>query len=351
MKNVLFLILIGGLFIFLLSCQEKSHDKIIRPVKTMKVGKSTWEGKIFPGYAEAEEYAYLTFRVGGMLLHFDLQEGQDLKAGELVGSIDPHDYNLKLASTKANFLQARSQAERYQRLYGKNAVSKQEYEIAQATYENTKSVYKQALDDVSYTRLIAPFSGNVEKKYVENHQQVAAGEKIIKLNNPLKIQFRFIIPETNARYLHKNAECSVELDVEKGVFYKAKVKEVISSSVGGSGVPVIVAIDDKNYDPAKVKVMPGYACNVRIDSKTDANGHALITIPLICIYTDPESGKRYVWKVDESQLVVHKVLVETGELSGEKDIIILSGLQEGDRIVTAGVTMLSEGEHVKIIES
>ncbi len=344
-----FLFFLGLSFLFLPSCKEKPHEKIIRPVKTMKVSSSMFSGKIFPGYAEAEEYSYLTFRVSGMLLHFDIQEGQNLKAGELVGSLDPHDYNLKLSSAKASFRQAQSQMERYKRLYDKSAISKQEYEIAAAAYENSKSVYNQALNDMSYTRLVAPFAGNVEKKYVENHQQVMAGEKIIKLNNPQKIQFRFILPETNAKFADNDFKCSVELDVQKGVFYKAKVKEIITSSVGGSGIPVIIKIDDPAYNPKKVKVMPGYTCNVRIDSK-DTTQNTQLIIPLICIYTDPGNNKNYVWKVDESNAVVHKVPVETGDLSGEKDIVILSGLKEGDRIATAGFTMLSDGEHVKIIE-
>ncbi len=344
----LFFAFAGFIFLSFASCKEKTSQKSIRPVKTMQVSTDNFSEKTFPGYAEAEEYSYLTFRVNGLLTYFDLQEGQDLKAGELVASLDPHDYNLKVSSSKASYLQAQSQLERYKRLYAKNAISKQEYEMTKAAYENSKSVYNQALNDLSYTRLTAPFSGNVEKKYVENHQQVMAGEKIIKLINPDKIQFRFVLPETNAKYVGNNFKCSIELDIQKGVYYNAAIKEIVSASVGGSGVPVIFKIDDPAYDPQKVKIMPGYTCMVRIAPKDSAK--LSIAIPLIAVWSDPETNRKYVWKVDPKDSTVHKAAIKTGELSGTEDIVILSGIKEGDYIVTAGITMLSEGKHVKMIE-
>ncbi len=346
----LILIMFGTLPLFLFSCKGKAPEKTIRPVKTIRVSTDTFQGKIFPGYAEAEEYSYLTFRIGGMLLDFDIQEGQDLKAGQLVGKLDAHDYNLKLSSAKANYQQAKSQVDRYQRLYEKEAISKQEYEMSQAAYENSQSIYSQALNDVEYTRLVAPFAGNVEKKYVENHQQVMPGEKIIKLSNPAKIQIRFTLPEADAGYAGKNFTYSVEPGIQKGIFYRAKVKEIVSSSVGGSGVPVIIRIEDPAYDAQKIKLLPGYACNVRIDRLGSLQNRE-ITIPIACIYTDPKTNKTYVWKVDKDRSTVRKVPVQTGDFFGETNIIVLSGLENGDTIVTAGVNLLADDEQVKIIGS
>ncbi len=346
----LYLILIGSATISLFSCKHKTPEKIIRPVKVMEVSAGAFTERTFPGYAEAEEYAYLTFRVSGMLIDFDIKEGQDLKAGELVGGLDTRDFELKLSAAQANYEQSKSQLERYGRLYAKEAISKQDYEIALATFENHKSVYNQAFNDLGYTELRAPFMGNVEKKYVENHQQVMAGEKIIKLNNPLKLQFRFVLPEVlGIRYTAPNFNCSIEFDIRKGVFYKAKIKEVITSSVGGSGVPVILEINDPAYNPEKVKVLPGYACNLKI-SGGNIPETGVIAIPLVCIYSEPGTNKPYVWKVNKADTTVHKTSVTTGKLSGSEKIEILSGLQKGDCIVTAGVTMISDGQHVKITE-
>ncbi len=348
MKQLL-IICAASFILCLSSCKEKMHEKIIRPVKVMEVHANAFMEKTFPGYAEAEEYAFLTFRVSGMLLSLNVEEGQDVKSGQLVATLDTRDYQLKASAAKANYQQSQSQLERYKRLYEKNAVSKQEYEVAQATFENNKSIYNQSLNDLNYTSLYAPFAGNVEKKFVENHQQVMPGEKIVKLNNPQKIQYRIVLPETTMQYTGSDFKYSIELDIQKGVFYNAKVKEVVSSSIGGSGVPVILTIDDAAYNSQKVKVLPGYTCNVKVELKAKPQNN-IIAIPLVCIYTNPKNNKPYVWKVNKADATVHLSPVELGSLFGEKDIIVLSGVEQGDNIVTAGVTMLADGERVKIME-
>ncbi len=310
MKQTIFFLL--GVFILtLFSCKEKKQDKITRPVKMMEITGNTLLNKTFPGVAEAEEYAFLTFRIPGMLQNFGIQEGQNLKAGQIVATLDSKDYNLKLSAAKASYQQSQSQVERYKRLYEKNAVSKQDFEISQAKFENDKSIYNQALNDLEYTKLKAPFSGNVEKKFVENHQEIAAGERIIKLNNPLKIQFRFTLPETNMHYNINNFKCRIELDVQKGVLYNAKIKEIISSSIDGSGIPVILKIDDPDYKPDKMRVLPGYACNVHVEMTNKSDSLNTISIPLSCIYTDPETNLPYVWKVEKEKSVVNKIPINT----------------------------------------
>ncbi len=343
-----YLLLFFCTFLVLISCKKSTPEKIIRPVKTMTIGANTLQGKTFPGYAEAEEYAYVNFRVGGMLQVLNADEGQDIKKGQLIASLDAKDYQLQVASTKAAYQQTASQLERYKNLYTRNAISKQEYEMTQALYENTQAAYNKASNDLQYTRLIAPFNGYVEKKYVENFQQVAAGERIIKLVNPNRLQFRFILPENNILLIKDSIQYSIAMDIDPEHFYQATVKEIVSASVGGSGIPVILKINDPSFDAKKMKVMPGYACFVKI--KSTAVSNLDISIPLSCIYNDPDSKRSFVWKVDSQTSTVHLSPVQTGDMSAAQNIIILSGLQEGDIIVTAGVSMLAEGETVKIIQ-
>ncbi len=115
-------------------------------------------------------------------------------------------------------------------------------------------------------------------------------------------------------------------------------------SVGGAGIPIILTIDDPAF--GNLKVLPGYACNVRLELSGLSN--ALITVPLSSIYLNTDTGEKSVWKVNPADTTVALVPVTTGELSGDSDIVVLSGLAVGDRIVTAGVTMLHEGERVKV---
>ncbi len=344
-KKIL-IVLFAGTLCF--SCKEKTPESIVRPVKSIEAGSGDLSGKTFPGYAEAEEYAFLNFRVGGMLEALNVEEGQNVSRGTIIAALDQRDYQLKVSSTRADYQEASSRVERYKNLYSREAISKQEYEISQAAFENARAAYNKAVNDLQYTRITAPFSGNIEKKYVENFQQVMAGEKIVKLVNPEKLQFRFVLPENDWQAIRDSATFSIALDDDPSMYYRASLFQVVSASSGGAGIPVILKISDPGFDAKKLKVLPGYACLVKVDAKS--TGNQVISIPLSAVYSDPHTNETSVWKIDTVHSTVHRIPVKTGELTGSEDIIILSGIQPGERIITAGITMLKEGETVKMID-
>jgi multidrug efflux pump subunit AcrA (membrane-fusion protein) len=74
-----------------------------------------------------------------------------------------------------------------------------------------------------------------------------------------------------------------------------------------------------------------------------------VTIPAHAVFSDPEGGAN-VWVVDES-LTVHRRPVSAGPVTGSDGIIILDGLAPGERIVTAGVQSLREGQEVRLMGS
>ncbi len=344
MKGYSLFLLAGALC--LASCGGKPSAPIVRPVKVIEITADLRAEKTFPGYVEAEEYAFVNFRVGGMLEALNVDQGQNVRRGQLIARLDPRDFQLRVASTKASFDQASSQLERYKILYAREAISRQEYEMAQATYENDRATYNQALNDLSYTRLTAPFDGNVEAKYVENFQQVAPGQRIVKLTNPDKLQFRFTLPENDLAEVGDSTRWGVAFDAAPDRYYAARIDKQVASSVGGGGVPVVLVITDPAFDARKLNVMPGYACDVRMETPGAKSG--AVIVPLPAIYADPQTGAASVWKV-AADSTVHLAPVTAGEILGNEGIFILSGLHEGDRVVTAGVTLLSEGEKVKIL--
>jgi multidrug efflux pump subunit AcrA (membrane-fusion protein) len=73
-----------------------------------------------------------------------------------------------------------------------------------------------------------------------------------------------------------------------------------------------------------------------------------VTLPLTAIYAPAEGGD-YVWIVNGEQRVERREAV-LGELIGSSSVVVLSGVEAGDRVVAAGVYHLSEGERVRVIE-
>ncbi len=334
--------------LFFAACKHKeAAQAIVRPVRVVEAGRSLQAEQRFPGSAEAQEYSYLDFRVSGMITTLNADQGQNVRKGDLLAALDPRDYTLRVSAAEASWRQSSLQLERYANLYARQAISRQEYEIVRARNENDRAVYLKAQNDLADTRLKAPFTGNIEEKYVENHQQISPGQKIFKLTNPRKLQFRFVLPETMASLLQNDSvRWNIAFDAAPERPLDAYVDKIVTSSEG-AGIPVILRISDAVLAASKIEVLPGDACSVIME--LPAGIQTEITLPLSSVYADPHSGKTSVWKVGRADSTLSLVPVRTGKPIGESGIEILDGIDPGDLILTAGVTMVAAGEKVKIL--
>ena len=139
--------------------------------------------KDFSGIVEAVEYVKLAFRVSGQIINLPVIEGEKVKKGQLIASIDPRDIALQYAATKSAYETASAQVERNKRLLSRQAISVQEYEISLSNYQKAKSEYELSTNNMRDTKLTAPFDGSIEKRLVENYQRVNSGEGIVQLVN------------------------------------------------------------------------------------------------------------------------------------------------------------------------
>ncbi len=319
----------------------------MRPVRVIEAGRSLPAEQRFPGFAEAQEYSYLDFRVSGMIITMNVDQGWNVRKGDLLALLDPRDYTLRVSATEASWRQSSLQLERYANLYARQAISRQEYEIVQARNENDRAAYRQAQNDLHDTRLEAPFSGNIEEKYVENHQHVAPGQRIFKLTDPRRLQFRFTLPETMGVLLQSDSiRWSIAFDAVPGQRFEAYADRIVTSS-DGMGIPVILRISDATFAPIMGQVLPGDACLAIL--QLPSSMQAEITLPLSSVFYDPQSGKTSVWKVSRADSTLSLVPVRMGKPTGNNVVEILGGVDPGELILTAGVTMVSAGEKVRIL--
>lgn len=332
------------------ACGQKSDvaKEIVRPVKLETVQAYGTFSKDYTGIVSAEQFSSLTFKVAGPLVAMNVEEGQKVKKGEIIAAIDTRDYELQLDANKAAYLTAKSQMERLERLRAIEAVSQQDYEIAQANYTKARSAYNNALNNLADTKLTAPFNGFVEKKFVENYQKVQPGEPIVKLVDPSRLNIKFTLPESEMNMMSTMERIEVSFDNEKTIAYNAKIKEIVDASPDGSGIPVTALIDDPRFDAGSKKVAPGFSCIVKIHHRSESG--KLFVVPITAVFKDLKTGQQSVWIYDETMKTVKQRNVEPGKLIDMDKITILSGLSEGERIVIAGVFNLYEGQKVNILE-
>lgn len=333
------------------SCWEKSTPQsFIRPVKVTTVRSLQTYDKDFVGVVSAEQYTDLAFRIGGLIQKTFINEGSFVKKGQTLAEMDPSDVQLQLDADRAQFQSTKSILERTERLLAKQAISVQEMEISKANYQKAKSQYEYTKNQLSYTHLTAPFSGSIEKKYVENYQKVNAGQAIYKLINPDILEVKFTLPENDVSMTGLKNIFYIEFDNFRGELFKARIKEVVDASVDGAGIPVTLAITDENFKPEKYNIKAGFACRIKVIIDNPAVLSSYVTVPITAIFNGDTKNQTFVWVYDEASNSVAKQAVVTDGLHGSDGVIISSGLAAGQKVVTAGVYQIVDGQKVSLLQ-
>ncbi|NOR14173.1 MAG: efflux RND transporter periplasmic adaptor subunit [Candidatus Aminicenantes bacterium] len=340
--------LILGLVVLwcLTGCKAETPQEaapVVRPIKTMVIGGDVGGRLSFPGRVQATQRVNLTFRVAGPLIEFPVMEGQAVTRGQFLARIDPRDYRIALDEARAGFERAESDFKRYQRLYEKEAVPISDLDLYRSQRDVAKARLDKAEADIKDTRLLAPFSGNIGTKFVENYEEVRSNQEVLSLHDISRMEIVVDLPE----YLMATI-------TESGSVRLVAAFEVLP----GQELPVRFSEASAEADPQTqtyqvtltlpqpggIRLLPGMNSEVRLYGRPALMVEADVeyVIPANAVMS-ADDGTAYVWKVDPENATVHRVDVEVGSVTGVGNIRILKGLNLGDRIAIAGVTLLKEG--------
>lgn len=330
-----------------------------RPVKVMTVtGGDPRENRAFPGIVKADREIDLAFRVGGPLIEYDLNIGQKVQKGQTLARIDPRDFEIRVQKLSAEYKAAEARLadaerdfERQKNLLKESAASQSQYDKTQMLVETTRAgidslkadlaAAKNALAD---TRLTAPFDGVLNHKFTENHETVAPGAPVVSLLDVSAIEVATAVPEDIVIREADIVEIYATLDAHPDRNISASLKETgRQTDNANQSYPMTVTLQV----PKTITVAPGMAASVHLVLRNPHGGGDGIYLPTAAVFSDT-NGVTCVWRVEPDTLDTEKVKVETGALRGD-EILVTSGIEAGDRVVSAGARFLVEGQKIRIL--
>lgn len=346
--------------------EEQTEEKeIVRPVRYFQVpSPGQFAEDKFPGRAKATQEVDLAFRVSGPLISFPVEVGDQVKAGEIVARIDPRDFEVNVNSAQGKLNNARAAFERAESEYkrelnildedpgatSQTAVDrkKEARDKARANIQSLAADLEGAKDRLAYTFLEAPFDGNVVQTYVDNFENVQAKQSIVRILDDSSIEMVVNIPESLISIAPHAQNISVVFDPFPEIRIPAQVKEIgTEASATTRTYPVTLIMQQ----PEEVKILPGMAGKASGSVPTDIASDGLaIEIPMTAVFTDEASGNTFVWLIDKSSLTVSKKQIAVDKV-GDHGMRVVSGINQGDYIASAGVHYLFEGQKVKLLEN
>lgn len=324
----------------------------VRPVKTMLVGGPVpVTQRKYPGKVQAATRVQLSFDVAGTIDDLLVVNGQKVRKDEILAKLDPRDYQNAYDAKKAIENECRVEMERESQLFSKGVASKSEFDLATAKYDVAKSnslIAKKALEDAV---IRAPFDGIVAYTIAKQHQNVAAKEAVMSLQDPSKLEIVIQVPEqTIAMTAPKTTgrTFTASFDYLPGREFPMTVKEYATEA---DLVTQTYAVTLAMPAPEDVSILPGMSATVTVATPPLAtNKSEGYLLPVTAVPSDGQ-GKFFVWIVEPGKDgldVVRRQDVTVGPLTKEF-ILVLQGVTSRQRIVTAGVHLLEDGQQVRLL--
>ena len=338
---------------------DVAEEKVIRPVRIAKVtATGGTRSRTFSGSSRAGLESRLSFRINGTLERLDVEVGDRVQRGAVVGRLDPKDYQLQADQAKASLAQARAQArnasanyERIRGLYENNNASINDLDSARASrdssvaqVESLETQLALAESQLSYTQLIAPMDGSIAEVLAEVNENVRAGQTIVTLNAGTLPEISFGVPEQLIRDISQGDSVLVTFDALPGDSYSATITEVgVATRTAASTFPVVARLDKPNNE-----VRQGMAVEVSI-TFDDGTDKTQIAVPPHAVAEDRDGRHVYIAEPQEggNLALVRRRAVETGALM-EHGLLVINGLEDGEWIITAGLRFLREGMEVRL---
>jgi membrane fusion protein (multidrug efflux system) len=286
------------------------------------------------GAVDANTTAEMAFKVGGRIVRVPVEEGQPVRAGQLLAAIDAGDYRLNATQAAARATQAADEYERMRALYERGSLAPNDYVKFETAAQVAAAQAELAFQQFDDTRLVSPISGIVARRAIDVGEMVAPGTPLFSIVAVDPITIRVGIPEAQMGLVRRGAAATVAVPALAGPPFPARVRMIgVSADPTSRTYPVELDVPNPGHE-----LLPGMIAEARIEG--DRITRAL-TVPGEAIVRDAEGATLlFIYFPDERR--VHARRVAVGSPLG-REIEITEGLHAGELVVVGGQDRLREG--------
>lgn len=279
-------------------------------------------------------------RLAGALTSVLVEEGTRVKEGDVLARVDDREIRSQIEAAEAAHQVAESAFERATKLRDRQVITLPEYERDRTALAAAKAELDQLRTRLGYATVRAPITGVVTEKRVEAGDIVAVQTRLFALADVATIVTRVRVSELDVVHLHARDAVRIELDAFPGRVVDGVIRRIFPTADPATRlVPVEVALEGEAADLGR----PGFLARVTFALGVHEN------VKLVPASAVVGGGRADAVFVVENGKATRRT-VATG-LTSQGSVEILSGLEAGEQVVTAGNHTLPDGAAVRVVET
>lgn len=342
MHKVCFFVLPAVMAISVVSCSsDKIESKAPVNVQVERVKSAEGGGSIaYNGTIEESEKIPLNFMVIGSVSRVLVSEGDLVRKGQLLATLDEENYKSTYEMAVATQKQAEDAYNRLEPIYKNGNLPEIKFVETETNLQKAKSQAAIAKKNYDDCKLCASADGVIGKRLIEPGMNVvpnATSIEIVKINKVFAI---VSIPENEFGLMKRGLKCTVSVGALGGQEFPGTIEEI-----GVLADPIVHTYKMKvGIANSALKLTPGMICNVTV---TGTGTRQSLVVPGRSLLVD-EAGRNFVFVVDSSTMQASRRFVTTGRLL-QYGTEIAGGLAEGELVVVAGQHKLADRSPVAIV--
>lgn len=292
------------------------------------------------GTVEALDQAYISPEISGQVHEILVLEGETVQKGQLLAKLSTSITENTIAEVKTQFNLAETLYEKQSQLWEKNIGSEVQYLQAKNNMESLKSKLETLQAQLEMAYITSPVNGIVDRINVEEGELAMPGMQMMLVVNLQRMKIIGNVSEKYLPVIHKGDLVTVNFPTYPGLEMEVRVARTGNVvNPGNRTFQVELRIDN-----IQSKLKPNILALITF---LDYSNEEALVIPSLTIKKDLKGEYIYLAKNIDGKYIAKKVYITTG-MSYQDDTEVLEGLKPGDRVITKGYTLVTDGSEVKL---
>lgn len=270
-------------------------------------------------------------QTAGRIVSINAEVGNQVRKGQLLAKMD----DVNLVKTRMQFINDSTELSRLTELHKIGAVSQADYDMAKLALDITKKTYNNLLEN---TYLRSPINGVVTARNYDKGDMYSMAQPIFVVEQITPVKMLVNVSESLFTQVHKGMEFDITVDAYPNEVFKGSVNLLYPTiNAATHTFPVEVVCENKDQ-----RLRPGMFARVTATFGTNHN----VVVPDIAVVKQQGSGEHFIYVLNADNTVTYTKVELGRRLGGRYEI--LSGIKEGDKIVTEGQIRLKNGVSVTV---